>query len=714
MICAFTTSAFAQAPEAAKPSDVRIIIDVSGSMKKNDPQNLRRPALDMLIKLLPEDSKAGVWTFGQYVNMLVKHRLVDEQWKQEASNDAQTINSVAQFTNIGEALEKASYDKHYSTKDQFQTHLILLTDGMVDIARDPAANVMERNRILNEILPGYQDAGFTIHTISLSDNADKKLMDRLSLATNGQSVVAKSADELMQVFLQVFNQAVPKEEVPLEGNSFFTDSSIEEFTALIFRQPGSPQAQLISPDQTAYTKATKDPTVSWFGTNEYDLITVKQPLEGEWRILADLEPQSRVTVVSDLSLVVKPIPTNLLINDQVDLSLALREENKVIKRAEFLNLLDIDVTVKAIDHLKEGGDKEGGDKENGDKQWQKRLSDGLVPGDGVFTDRLDYFRETGQYSITVNVDGKTFQRRFNQQVSVRNAFAVESSVDDKDGKTQYKVMVIPQDQSVNLGKTQVVGKLKDPSGASNIKNFRFTDEQLWELLIHPQQQGEYFLTLRITTVNEKGDTNNIIPKPLSFTYPLTDNVFEPDAVVDEQTDIPIDEPVEPEPISTSNTAEPAPEQTSEAEQTPPEKEQPKDYSRWILYGVLVSVNIFIVLIVYILYRKLFKRKTAVADDDQQPGDAKPAAAAAASASGSEEPPMDEMAINDLADDDIDLSTDADAEADPDLDISEDNDPLADLSPDALDDDDAASDDEDPEFSLDDFAPDALDDDDDNK
>ena len=133
----FISPVFAQAPEVPKPSDVRIVIDISGSMKKNDPNNLRRPALDMLGQLMPEGSKAGVWTFGQYVNMLVKHRAIDQAWQQETANKVDAINSVAKFTNIGKALEQAAYDQNYSKRDDFQTHVILLTDGMVDIDRDP-------------------------------------------------------------------------------------------------------------------------------------------------------------------------------------------------------------------------------------------------------------------------------------------------------------------------------------------------------------------------------------------------------------------------------------------------------------------------------------------------------------------------------------------------------------------------------------------------
>ena len=43
-------------------SDVRVVVDISGSMKKNDPNNLRAPAVRMLVGLMPEEARTGVWT----------------------------------------------------------------------------------------------------------------------------------------------------------------------------------------------------------------------------------------------------------------------------------------------------------------------------------------------------------------------------------------------------------------------------------------------------------------------------------------------------------------------------------------------------------------------------------------------------------------------------------------------------------------------------
>ncbi|HHZ88741.1 MAG TPA: hypothetical protein EYN61_07030, partial [Chromatiaceae bacterium] len=52
------------AAQAAPVPDVRVVVDISGSMKKNDPQNLRVPAVRLLVSLLPQGTQAGIWTFG--------------------------------------------------------------------------------------------------------------------------------------------------------------------------------------------------------------------------------------------------------------------------------------------------------------------------------------------------------------------------------------------------------------------------------------------------------------------------------------------------------------------------------------------------------------------------------------------------------------------------------------------------------------------------
>ena len=73
---------------ATSPPDVRVLIDVSGSMKKTDPGNLRVPALKLLAALLPGGAHAGVWLFDTDVTPLLPPASVDDVWKQTARERA--------------------------------------------------------------------------------------------------------------------------------------------------------------------------------------------------------------------------------------------------------------------------------------------------------------------------------------------------------------------------------------------------------------------------------------------------------------------------------------------------------------------------------------------------------------------------------------------------------------------------------------------------
>ena len=187
---------------AAVKTDLRIVVDVSGSMKKNDPDNLRRPALRLLAGLTPDGSRAGLWTFGQYVNMAIKPGPVNPAWRETMQRESEKIHSLGLFTNIEDALRNASYD--WNKPDAtYQRHLLLLTDGMVDISEDEQQDQTSRQRILKEILPRLEQAKVKLHTVALSDAVDESLLSTLATYTDGLYKKINSANELQQVFLQI-------------------------------------------------------------------------------------------------------------------------------------------------------------------------------------------------------------------------------------------------------------------------------------------------------------------------------------------------------------------------------------------------------------------------------------------------------------------------------------------------------------------------------
>ena len=95
---------------AAEGPDARILIDVSGSMKGTDPDNLRRPALRLLVGLLPTGARAGVWTFAEQTQPFAALGQVNDAWRTQALAKAGQIHSRGQFTHIEEAINRASAD----------------------------------------------------------------------------------------------------------------------------------------------------------------------------------------------------------------------------------------------------------------------------------------------------------------------------------------------------------------------------------------------------------------------------------------------------------------------------------------------------------------------------------------------------------------------------------------------------------------------------
>ncbi|MFB3077516.1 MAG: VWA domain-containing protein, partial [Lysobacterales bacterium] len=359
--------------------DVRLLIDVSGSMRESDPNNLRAPALELMLRLLPEGSRAGVWTFGQWVNMPVAHREVDEQWREEASRAVAQIHNHGLLTNIPEALKRATYDAN-RLDYRFKTSIILLTDGKVEVSNEEARNVRAAQELLDKLAIELRDTGIEVHTIALSDNADHEFLGRLAQITGGLAEQAESADELSAVFLQALDIAAPTEQVPLLGGEFLIDDSVEEFTALVFPEPDSGDVTVIDPQQNMFTVAERPAAVRWFLHRRFQLITVVNPEAGEWRIVAP-GSQTRVNIISHLSVVLDGPPTSMEAGHSPELGIRLMDSAEVIRDPDLLGLINIVARIYRADN----------------EQWEIQVPTAQVPSSGEYRIALPMLADVGRY-----------------------------------------------------------------------------------------------------------------------------------------------------------------------------------------------------------------------------------------------------------------------------------------------------------------------------
>ncbi len=336
-------SALGTSLRAQASPDIRVLIDVSGSMKITDSHNLRVPALRLLAELLPIGSTAGVWMFDQGVTPLVPLGTVDAKWKTLARANATKIHSQGLFTNIEAALVAASRDWAMGVTGH-DRHIVLLTDGKVDVSKDAPASQDSRARVLGELLGQLKAKGVRVHTIALSKDVDAALLTDLAAGTNGWREDAPTAEALQRAFLHIFEQAAAPDTLRLVDNRFTVDASVREVTLLIFRAANAPPLEFISPNETHSSASNPQPGIRWQQEGGYDLVTIEKPMPGIWSFNGTTDPDNRALVVTDLSLAVNDLPTHLMAGETVLIRAHLEEHNQPIARDEFLQLVKADVS----------------------------------------------------------------------------------------------------------------------------------------------------------------------------------------------------------------------------------------------------------------------------------------------------------------------------------------------------------------------------------
>lgn len=581
-----------QADELAKPlptplpADVRVIIDISGSMKKTDPENLRKPAVDLIARLLPDQSKAGIWTFGQSVNMLVPHKVVDQAWRDEGAKKAMTINSVAMFTNIGSALEKATEDYAAPATD-YRRNIILLTDGVVDISKEAVVNLNERKRILTELLPRLKDSNYRIHTIALSADADSELMKKMSIATDGVYEVADTADELMSTFLRIFDQAVPAERVPLDENGFLVDASIKEFTALIFRNAEVPATIITAPDGREYSGTDPQHNVNWYRTDKYDLITVQQPLAGQWKIKTEMAPGSRVTVVSNLQLVVAPLKNNVTPGQPLALAYSFQENGQTITNQDFLTLLSGKALISTPDSP---------------EVTSVDLSSATF-ADGMFHYEFKGFEKTGEYNINIVIDGKTFKREFVHHLNVTDSFfKLEKRQEEAAGGKTYAYTLTANTEMVDMDHTSVTAVIQNSKDNNLERQLNIIGKSHWEFSFSPVQAARYDIALKVEGKQLDGS-------PLSETI-KADQFYFPDEATVLAAAQPASEAAASSAASEPAAAGPVDEKPASTEPVSPEpaaaEPEKEPHNLWLYAGIGIG-NLLVLILGYFAYRLIAGR-----------------------------------------------------------------------------------------------------------
>jgi len=227
----FSQSNVSYAQSIEGPLYLIILIDASGSMKKTDPEGIRKLAAQAVVSLLSEQDRVSIIEFDSDVRIL-------SEWKpaSDKENLFKAINKASdngEFTDFRVGLEKA-IDMFKKADRPSRSAIMLLSDGIFEpnprssayaphhleyrfeIAGKSKAERQKINekfrkkltpiatRIIdNDLLPYFRKNKIEIFTIAFSPDADKKFLKRLAKETNisGQEVHSFYAENATDLFL---------------------------------------------------------------------------------------------------------------------------------------------------------------------------------------------------------------------------------------------------------------------------------------------------------------------------------------------------------------------------------------------------------------------------------------------------------------------------------------------------------------------------------
>ncbi|MBA2778657.1 VWA domain-containing protein [Billgrantia kenyensis] len=308
--------------------EIHVIIDVSGSMRHNDPDQLAAEALELLVALVPTGARAGVWTFGERVTNPLPVAPVNQEWRDRAGTLAPLLVDYEQFTDIESAVRRAASAEPAGDR----RHLLLLTDGVIDLpawrGSKPTIDQASRAALLEEYAPRLAEEGVVVHAIAFSEEADLDLVERLAQTTGGLSAPVTEPDALLTAFLDIVDRIFPSDGVPVTDERFVIESGLRGFTALLFR--GEESATLVGPDGRRYSADSPPEGAAWRSESRYELIQVPDPQPGQWRLEGDAGQKSRITVEAPLRLSTSGVPSTLYLGFDVPIEAWLAREDEPV------------------------------------------------------------------------------------------------------------------------------------------------------------------------------------------------------------------------------------------------------------------------------------------------------------------------------------------------------------------------------------------------
>jgi len=397
----------ANAFSAEKGMDVALVLDTSGSMKKNDPNQLRIQAAKLFVNLLSRKDRVSLVGFSNRayaITPLLPLNSRKNETKLLKAIDRMSTNG--RYSNLHDALE-GGYDLLKSQKSEDRTrHIILMSDGKMDLG-NKERNLKLLEKTLEKLTPKLSKEDIKVHTIAFTRDSYIPLLKLAAEDTGGQFILLKDANGIHQVFENIFERTKSPETLPVEDGSFVVDKNVKEVTIVASKFKHDTLITIQSPDGEEITLDNYKKNVNWYQARKFDLVTIKNPLPGYWRIKYS-EGGNKAYIVSDITLESSSTKSHAEPGAPLHIQAQLKRKNRRIRNKSLLSTTKFRVKVTSPT----GAEIENELNDDGSEIGSERQ-------DGIYG--ISYaFEKQGPYKIEVTAKGETFDRKKTLFIDVKS------------------------------------------------------------------------------------------------------------------------------------------------------------------------------------------------------------------------------------------------------------------------------------------------------
>jgi uncharacterized protein (TIGR03503 family) len=514
--------------------DALILLDASGSMLRTDPQRLRDQAAKLFVRFLNDKDRVSIFQFDQEVKRLSEFSSVTIESVKSIDEAIQTASTDGRFTDLEQPLEVALSTLRAEARPKAKRIVILLSDGQMDPPADKGDATALTEKLLSEIMPQYRVDKTTVYTVAMSPEADKELLGKIATEGRGLRFEATDIQTLHKRFSDLYLSLKRPQVVEAEGGGFEIDGSVDEATFYISREehpklteeaPSAhtevastditseashdvhsaetkPEAKhkeppkeiaLYSPANDRITMTEFPPGVRWYHGELFDVVTIRKPAPGSWRLDGVENPEGFATLVTDLKLQAKFDKTSMKIGESQTISVRLTSEGKTFNEKGLKEVTAYRfkvVSTSSGSTVQQGALQDKG--EDGDEKAD----------DGIFS-AIVKASEEGDFKVLAGVTSPTFTRQ--QQIPFEvspGSISLHLVKGDEFEKTTdaFLVKLTAKGKKLKSPEVEILAKKEDGKIVgfklkAAAEGYRFDTAKL--------AVGKYTITGRITAKNAK-------------------------------------------------------------------------------------------------------------------------------------------------------------------------------------------------------------------